>query len=222
MASTSVGAVLEIVIAIVGACIAVGSAVINSISARRIAVEKESLSSASAALTVDLERTDRFFDLATQSRAGADYSIVFLHILPESKGWIRKTLENNIQRTICDALVFGHRAATGADPNDDETRDYERRAHSIVDLERGIALGVLKTPDNIAKAANADAWPAFRALREKQITDYWKGRSQILQEQEKLKTKSTRLDARQEFISNLAVSLQILGLMAVLAKDLLN
>ena len=54
------------------------------------------------------------------------------------------------------------------------------------------------------------------------LQTYWKGRSQILQEQEKLKTKSTRLDARQEFISNLAVSLQILGLMAVLAKDLLN
>ena len=108
------------------------------------------------------------------------------------------------------ALVFGHRAATSADPNDDATRDYERRAHSIVELERGIALGVLKTPDNIAKAANADAWPAFKALREKQInSDYWKKRSQILQEQEKMKTKSTRLDTRQEFISNFAMSLQI-------------
>jgi hypothetical protein len=214
--------VLEIVIAIVGACIAVGAAVINGISARRIAVEKESLSSASAALSVELERTDRFFDLATQSRARADLSIIFLHIHAEAKGWIRKTVENSIQSTLCDALVFGHRAATGTDPNDDATREYERRAHSIVELERAIALGVLKTPDNIAKAANADAWPAFKALREKQITGYWKKRSQTLQEQEKLKTKSTRLDTRREFISNLAVSLQILGLMVVLAKDLLN
>ena len=56
---------LEILIAIVGACIAVGSAVVSGISARRIAVEKEMLSSASAALTVKLDRTDRFFDLAT-------------------------------------------------------------------------------------------------------------------------------------------------------------
>ena len=118
--------------------------------------------------------------------------------------------------------MFGHRAATGGDPNDDATREYERRAHSIVELERGIALGVLKTPDNIAKAVNADAWSAFKAVREKQITNYWQGRSQIIQEQEKLKTKSARLDSRQEFISNLAVSLQILGLMVVLAKDLLN
>ena len=32
-----------------------------------------------------------------------------------------------------------------------------------------------------------------RLSREKQITNYWQGRSRILQEQAKLKTKSTRL-----------------------------
>lgn len=213
---------MEIVIAIVGACIAVGSAVASGIAGRRIAAEIERVSSTSAALNVELQRRDRFFDLANRSREHADHSLVFLHLLTESKSWIFAAIEGSIQNALYDALAFGHSAVTSADPDAGATREYKRLAHSIVELERAIALGVLRTRDDIAKAANAHAWAEFKAARKKQVTDYWQGRHQILLEQGELKTNSTRLGSRRERISNLALGLQILGLMVILAKDLLS
>ena len=128
MSSTGVRTVLEIVIAIVGACIAVGSAVINGISARRIAVEKERLSSTSAALTVIRNERTAF----SISQLNPEHALT---IRLSSYTYSRKLKGGYARRsrnTLCDALVFGHRAATSADPNDDATREYERRAHSIV------------------------------------------------------------------------------------------
>jgi hypothetical protein len=89
------------------------------------------------------------------------------------------------------------------------------------ELERAMAPEAQATTDG-APTADASAWAGFHAARERQIADYWARRSRILPRQAELKESATRLGARRERTSNLAVSLQILGPPVVLTRDVLR
>ena len=102
-----------------------------------------------------------------------------LHLLPEGERWIIAAVVSSIERALIDALVFGHSSATGTDPDAGATREYTRRARSIVELERAMAPEAQATTDG-APTADASAWAGFHAARERQIADYWARRSRIL------------------------------------------
>jgi len=207
---------MEVAIAILGACIALCAAVVNGIAGRRIAAEIEKLSKMSAALTSDLQRMDRFFDLANRAREYSDQLLIFFHTLVDSNSFVFKPLLVSVENSLYDTLNYNHSAATGAFPDDNAHQQYNLWARSIVQTEKALALGDPK------KRENASAVSEFKAAREKHIADYWEKRSQILSQQEELKSGSDQLRGRRERINNLALSLQILGLMVVLAKDLLK
>jgi hypothetical protein len=171
-------------------------------------------------LTTELQRRDRFFDLANRAREHADHSVVFFHLVTEGKSWVLAGVEKTIEHTLFDALVFGHSAATDTDPDAGARAQYRRQVDSVLKLERGMALGLYTTTDDIVQAGLAHAWGYFGETREKQIADYWGRRAEILRQQADAKASSTELASQRERISNMAVGLQILGLVVVLTKDL--
>jgi hypothetical protein len=211
---------MEVAIALIGACIAVGAAVVSGIAGRQIAGKIEGLSSTSAALTTELQRRDRFFDLANRAREHADHSVVFFHLLTEDKSWIVAAVEKTIEHTLLDALAYGHNAATDAHPDPGAEAQFRRQVDSVLELERGMAGGLLKTTEDVVQAGVAHAWGELEGTRETQIAGYWSRREEILRQQAEAKASSTELASQRERISNAAVGLQVLGLMVVLTKDL--
>lgn len=131
---------MVIMIAIIGAFIAVCAAVVNGIAGRRIAAEIEKLGKMSVALTSDLQRIDRFFDLANRDREYADQSVVFFHTLTDSNSLVAAPLLGSVENSLYDSLSYGHSAATGADPDDSERQQFDRYARGIVQIEKALAL----------------------------------------------------------------------------------
>jgi hypothetical protein len=214
---------LRIAIAFLGCALAVLSAVLGGVRKARLEGHLQTTRAELAALSAEISRRDRLFDIANASRGAWEQSRIALRVLYATTQQIYGPAVESVENMIADTLAWGSEAASGNPLSSKESGDVDKAARLIAADEARRAKQVKKSPIEgqrlPSEAELAAAVSLVTSLRQKHIRDFWDNREAVGKQQEELRAQASRLEASVRRVESMVVSLQIAGLLIVLLKD---
>jgi hypothetical protein len=213
----------KLVIAIIGCAVAIGSAVVGGFVKARIEDKGLALRRDLAAVNAEIARRDHFSDIAAGYDAKWQQTRLMFHVLAGTRGWVFPPALESLENGLADSLMYGYMAAHGKEPASPLSAQYDSWAHLVTKEEERIAMpsGPHRAAETATTAAAlAEVVGGVNSERPEQIRLYWSNRTAMLARQDKLGAEIQSSDLTLRRIGSVVVSLQILGLMIVLTKDL--